>query len=444
MMTNDRVGSLRSNSQSALNIGSEEPLGEIVLADFNADGLLDFVKSRPGFDIFHGQPNGGFRLVDSLATDVDVNWLQAVDVNRDGIEDILYGDQGRTGFGVLLADGSSFRRSNPDLFRPIGTFSGLHAVTTADVNRDGHVDVIGTVLSPPATVVFFGDSTGNFFFNANTAVSGGATSEAPTVLDLTGDGVFDLLRIEGQRIRVFPGNGNGTFGVPIDSTKEEANSDLAIVVGEFTADGLVNVASFERGVGRGIHIYAGNGAGQFEQRTDLTIVAPTNGSVESGEILSLMTTDLDGDGRDDLVLRLREFRDQVGVALGLASGGFTSVLAAATGADPGIGTEPGPVNVLAANDLPTIGSFDVAAAWQNLREPLDVDDNGLVAPLDVLIVINKINRDGAGLLPLPATPDEVPPPYYDVNGDDQLSPLDALLIVNNLNCAFQRRRRTST
>ena len=28
---------------------------------------------------------------------------------------------------------------------------------------------------------------------------------------------------------------------------------------------------------------------------------------------------------------------------------------------------------------------------------------------------------------------ECPPPYFDVNGDDQLSPIDALLIINHLN-----------
>jgi hypothetical protein len=67
--------------------------------------------------------------------------------------------------------------------------------------------------------------------------------------------------------------------------------------------------------------------------------------------------------------------------------------------------------------------------WQNADNPLDVDANTFVVPLDALIIINYLNANGAGPLPLPATP----PPFYDVNGDTILAPLDALIIINFLN-----------
>jgi hypothetical protein len=63
---------------------------------------------------------------------------------------------------------------------------------------------------------------------------------------------------------------------------------------------------------------------------------------------------------------------------------------------------------------------------------LDVDNDGFISPIDVLLIINRLNSQGAGPLPTP-TPGFQPPPYYDTNGDGQLSPIDALLVVNFVN-----------
>jgi hypothetical protein len=70
--------------------------------------------------------------------------------------------------------------------------------------------------------------------------------------------------------------------------------------------------------------------------------------------------------------------------------------------------------------------------WQNHDDPMDVDDDGVVIPLDVLIVVNELNSEEARKLPPPV---EGQPafPYLDCSGDGFLTPLDALVIVNFLN-----------
>jgi len=73
------------------------------------------------------------------------------------------------------------------------------------------------------------------------------------------------------------------------------------------------------------------------------------------------------------------------------------------------------------------------STWQNPREPLDVDDDGFVLPLDVLLIINELNRRGPSSLPVPPQPPNQPPPYLDVNGDGKLEPLDVLRVINHLN-----------
>ena len=56
--------------------------------------------------------------------------------------------------------------------------------------------------------------------------------------------------------------------------------------------------------------------------------------------------------------------------------------------------------------------------------PYDVDTDGLVTPLDLLLIINALNGDPAG---------EIDSSRTDTNGDGELTPLDALLVVNYLN-----------
>ena len=75
-----------------------------------------------------------------------------------------------------------------------------------------------------------------------------------------------------------------------------------------------------------------------------------------------------------------------------------------------------------------------AQSWQNSTDPLDVNGDGKVEPIDVLIVVNNINLSGSRMLPAPPADGEVPP-YLDVNGDGSVSPHDALLVINSLNAS---------
>jgi VCBS repeat-containing protein len=66
---------------------------------------------------------------------------------------------------------------------------------------------------------------------------------------------------------------------------------------------------------------------------------------------------------------------------------------------------------------------------QNPVNNLDVNADGFVSPIDVLIVVNDLNFNGTRLLP-----DTLPtPPYMDVNGDRFVSPLDVLELINFIN-----------
>ena len=75
----------------------------------------------------------------------------------------------------------------------------------------------------------------------------------------------------------------------------------------------------------------------------------------------------------------------------------------------------------------------VLGAWQNPANPLDVNADSKVTPLDVLQTINHINLHGSyRLAPVP-TPPLGPSPFVDVSGDGWIQPLDILLVINWLN-----------
>jgi hypothetical protein len=81
--------------------------------------------------------------------------------------------------------------------------------------------------------------------------------------------------------------------------------------------------------------------------------------------------------------------------------------------------------------------------WRNPVEPLDVDGNDQVSPLDALLVINHLGIDLAGGT-LPPTLSNGPAPFVDVVGDNVVTPLDALLIINELGNSAPGQSRSMT
>ena len=72
------------------------------------------------------------------------------------------------------------------------------------------------------------------------------------------------------------------------------------------------------------------------------------------------------------------------------------------------------------------------SSHQNQHNPSDVNNDGMVTPIDALIIVNELNSGGGG--PLPSDGDgEISGHLMDVNGDGVLSPMDVLIIINELN-----------
>jgi len=71
-------------------------------------------------------------------------------------------------------------------------------------------------------------------------------------------------------------------------------------------------------------------------------------------------------------------------------------------------------------------------ALHNSSDPLDVDNNQIVSPIDALIIINHLQPRTAAQVQVSMLSSEVSY-FLDTSNDQLVSPIDALLVINRLN-----------
>ena len=79
-----------------------------------------------------------------------------------------------------------------------------------------------------------------------------------------------------------------------------------------------------------------------------------------------------------------------------------------------------------------VSAVSAGSLWQNPANALDVDDDGVIAPRDVLWIGHDLYYHASRKLPAPTVPPNAPVPYLDTNGDGYVSPVDALLVARYL------------
>lgn len=90
-----------------------------------------------------------------------------------------------------------------------------------------------------------------------------------------------------------------------------------------------------------------------------------------------------------------------------------------------------------AGAVSTVGNVTIsfgnppAPPHQNPTKATDVNADGFVSPIDVLLIVNFLNASATPSVPVAGLP--APPPYRDVNGNNIIEPLDILIVINEIN-----------
>jgi Bacterial Ig-like domain (group 3)/FG-GAP-like repeat len=199
----------------------------IVSADLNGDGNPDLVvleTAKASVLVYAGRGDGSFDAPRTVFVGNSPKFMMAGDLNGDQKTDLIFNatvadttSYPPYGFTYLIGDGSGGFKAPMTIVSSYG--SGKGPLAAADVNNDGHLDVI-TCDGNGFAQVFLGNGRGSF--NEQAPFEDGAGNmggEAQLLLaDLYGNGKVDLVvgnfgssNYPGPLI-LMEGNGDGTFG----------------------------------------------------------------------------------------------------------------------------------------------------------------------------------------------------------------------------------------
>lgn len=259
--------------------------------DWNRDGRPDLaVTVAASSDVTllqNAGADGGFIATYVAAGAATVGALRSGDYDRDGKPDVL----------VAVSNGLSVLRGagNGTFLAPLRTTLGVTPVrlTQGDWNHDGVLDVAMTTTGTVVRVLL-GTGTGTFALSGDLPISSGARDIASA--DVNRDGNLDLVVADlgASAVNAYLGDGNGNFGGGI-ATVGVGQNPQAIALGDWDGDGLIDLAVTDTLIGLESHLYLvpGFGNGQFSVRTNTLLNAGAT---------SVIAADLDRDGRPEFAV----------------------------------------------------------------------------------------------------------------------------------------------
>lgn len=197
-------GSFRSPMVLAAGPNPVHEPRSIVLADVTGNGHLDMVVANSSSDdvsVLAGDGQGGFLAPVAHPVGQIPNVVVAGDVTGDGRLDLVVLNHFDQSIAVLTSDGQGglsapvhyplFDGAGIDCSQQTELCPWPHALALADVDGDGHLDVVTANTHLDNVSVLLNDGHGAFpsLVLANTGAGPGAVA----VADITGDGVADVI-----------------------------------------------------------------------------------------------------------------------------------------------------------------------------------------------------------------------------------------------------------
>lgn len=304
IFTSDGVGGLRTGSATATGDG----VVAIATADFDNDSAIDVAVAHGTSEdvvVLLGDGSGGFGSPVSFGAPTKPTDITTGDFDEDGFADIAVATSdtrafpGRNSIEVWLGDGLGG-------FAHAFTHEEVRAdpffVRAVDVDVDGHLDLLAAYTgvfqggSRPYVLALLGDGQGGFAPPLQQlAFRSDTRARAAAVGDFNEDGRPDvavhcdsLFSPHIYWVSVVTSDGDGTFTdrqFPVDTRLDD------VVALDADGDGHLDLAIQQDGE---ISVLRGDGAGNLD-------VATPDRMLTRGIVSDLIVTDLDGDGRTDLV-----------------------------------------------------------------------------------------------------------------------------------------------
>jgi len=262
--------------------------GAMTTGDFNGDGKLDFVTvngvNKHILTPFFGNADGTFRAGRPLTfTDqnYDISRVYTGDFNRDGKLDVMVFPTSNGYWAPFLAVWEIDGNGDGTFKSPRQLYSGFQPFTLADLNNDGHSDIVrydtfwpdGTTqtFAPPKITTYLGQADGSFSqshsyspYPVTTPIDlapylefGDQTYPA-LAADYTGDGNVDVAAFQegnayGRHELLLAGNGDGTL-TPTYDIFAFPSYTYPLQAYDFNHDGRADQLMFDNGGGNTITV----------------------------------------------------------------------------------------------------------------------------------------------------------------------------------------------
>ncbi len=313
--------------QQAQNFSPGNNTNSIAMADMNGDGILDAIRGRQGSGVYVFYGNGDGTFATTAATTIATlspAFVQARDIDSDGVMDLVYGDGGTVNFykndgrgnltahssvayagafdvGDVNGDGLAdvVHQTGGTLSVSINSASGTFTtqtyavtnsaqVTIMDLDNDGDNDI--GLLNGAGTQQLINGGNGGFTTQIING-TGGANTGNFFAVDANNDGYLDLAASDGVNISIYLNNRNGTFANEQAFVMSAVGTQQAAYVGDINGDGYVDLVSMGT-AGTALSMRMGTGVMTFAAATSYTMAAAAS---------NLAWGDMNRDGRVDIL-----------------------------------------------------------------------------------------------------------------------------------------------